>query len=125
MAIKSVPREPVSFTPAYNGNREDSNPLWIKLKFLTRGEADVYSQKTRFTQKKGFRGEWESNTSAIQKRQFLDNVLEVHNFLDSATNEEITEIDKFYNEAPFDLIEEITNAILDVSQLTEEDTKNS
>ena len=124
MAIKSVSKRPIKYIPAYAGNRESENPLWVLITPLTRAEADAYTQSTRFQQKKGFRGEWESNAVQVQKRQFLDNVKEVHNFIDAETGEEITSVLRFYEEAPFDLIEEIISVLLDISQLGEEERKN-
>jgi hypothetical protein len=127
MAIKSTSKKTLKYVPAYAGNREDSNPLWVSISPLTRSEADEYTQSTRFFQRKGFRGEWESNSVQVQKRQFLENVKEVHNFIDSesSTGDEISDVNRFYNEAPFDLIEEILSVLLDVSQLGGDERKNS
>lgn len=125
MAIKSVSKEDVVFVPAYSGNREDSNPLTVTIHPMNRADADTYAKKTRYFQRPGSKGEWDSNALSIQKKQFTDNVKSVSNFLDSDTGAEITDVERFYDEAPHPLIEEILEAILDVSRLQDTEIKNS
>jgi len=124
MAIKSVNKKDVTFVPAYAGNREDSNPLTVIIHSLSRMEADAYAKKTRYFQRAGNKGEWDSNSLSIQKKQFCDNVKSVKNFLDSETDEEILSIEQFYDEAPHPLIEEILEAIIDISTLKDTEVKN-
>lgn len=124
MSIKSVSKNDVIFTPAYAGNREDSNPLTVTIHSLSRAEADIYAKKTKYFQRAGNKGEWDSNALIIQKKQFCDNVKSVKNFLDSDSGEQITDIEKFYDEAPHPLIEEIIEAIVDISSLRENEVKN-
>ena len=124
MAIKSVSKGSVKFVPSYAGNREDSNPLTVTIHSLSRADADIYSKKTRYFQRQGSKGEWDSNSLIIQKKQFLDNVSEVHNFLDSETGDAITDIEAFYDQAPHSLIEEIIEAIVDISSLKDNEAKN-
>ncbi len=124
MAIKSVKKGSILFVPAYGGNREDTKPLTVLIHSLTRGEADEYAKKTRYFQRPGSKGEWDSNALVIQKKQFIDNVSEVKNFLDAESNEEIVDIEKFYDQAPYSLVEEIIEAILDVSRLQDTEIKN-
>lgn len=124
MSIKSVKKGSFLFTPAYAGNREDKNPLIVMIHSLTRAEADEYAKKTRYFQRPGSRGEWDSNALSVQKKQFIDNVSEVKGFLDAETNVEIVDISRFYDEAPHPLIEEIIEAILDVSRLKDNEVKN-
>jgi len=124
MPIKSMPKSEIIYVPEYSGNREDENPLWVKIKPLSRRESDLYRKQIRYWRKKGFRDQWESNLPDIEKKQFLDHVLEVHNFIDFETGKEITDINRFYNEAPDELITEIFNAILDASTFSEEELKN-
>lgn len=124
MAINSVSKNDVIFIPAYNCNREDAKPLTVTIHPLSRGEADIYAKKTRYFQRAGSKGEWDSNSLSIQKKQFLDNVKKVTNFLDSDSGEEITDIERFYEEAPHQLIEEIIEAIVDISQLKDNEVKN-
>lgn len=124
MAIKSVNKGDVIFIPTYSGNREDSNPLSVTIHFLNRSEADIYTKKLRYFQKQGSKGEWDSNSLVVRKKQFLDNVKSVKNFIDSETGDEITDIERFYEEAPNPLIEEIIEAIIDVSTLKDVEIKN-
>lgn len=124
MSIKSVTKNDVIYIPAYSGNREDVKPLTVTIHPLTRLMADEYAKKTRYFQRPGSKGEWDSNVISIQKKQFLDNVSMVKNFLDSETGEEITDIIKFYEEAPHQLIEEIIEAIVDISSLKDSEIKN-
>ena len=124
MAIKSVSKGSVTFVPAYAGNREDSNPLTVTLHSMSRAEADIYAKKTRYFQRPGSKNEWDSNALSIQKKQFLDNVSEVTNFLDSETGEEIKDIEQFYDQAPHPLVEEIIEAIVDISSLKDNEVKN-
>jgi len=124
MAIKNISKREVVFVPAYAGNREDSNPLTVTIHPLNRGEADRYSKRMRYFQRQGSKGEWDSNALDIQKKQFTDNVKEVKNFLDDETGEEIKDIGRFYDEAPHPLVEEILEAILDISQLKDYEVKN-
>lgn len=124
MAIKSVNKNDVTFIPAYAGNREDSNPLIVIIHSLSRAEADTYAKKTKYFQRAGSKGEWDSNALSIQKKQFCDNVKSVKNFLDSDSGEEITDIERFYDEAAHLLIEEIIEAIVDISQLKDNEVKN-
>ena len=125
MAIKSVSKNDVIFVPAYSGNREDSNPLTVTIHSMSRADADNYAKKTRYFQRPGSKGEWDSNSISIQKKQFLDNVKKVTNFLDSDSGDEITDIEQFYDQAPHPLIEEIIEAIVDISQLKDNEVKNS
>jgi len=122
--IKSVSRESIKFVPAYSGNREDENPLYVMIHSLNRMEFDKYAKKTKYFQKPGGRGEWDSNAFEVQKKQFTENVSEVHNFIDSETGTEITSIEKFYEESPHALIDEILQAILDISQMRDFEIKN-
>lgn len=122
--IKSVSKESVKFVPCYSNNREDENPLYVMLHPLNRMEFDKYAKKTKYFQKPGSRGEWDSNALEVQKKQFIDNVSEVCGFIDSETNVPITSIEKFYEEAPHPLIEEILQAILDISQMRVDEIKN-
>ena len=48
----------------------------------------------------------------------------MHNFLDSETGIEITSIERFYEESPHSLIDEILQAILDISQMRDSEIKN-
>ncbi len=124
MAIKSQPKREFIYVPEYGGNRNDGSPLWVKIRPLTRRESDQYRKQIRWWRKKGFRDQWESNLPDVEKRQFLDHVIEVHNFIDYETGEEITDVERFYNEAPDELITEIFNAMLDASTFSEEQLKN-
>lgn len=124
MAIKNISAKEFVFVPVYAGNREEENPLSVTIIPLNRGEADKYTKKMRYFQRPGHKGEWDSNVLSIQKQQFLDNVKSVKNFIDSETNEEIKDIGRLYNEAPFGLIEEILNVMLDISQIDEDERKN-
>lgn len=124
MAIKSISKEAVKFVPVYSGNREDSNPLWVLIHPLSRMEVDRYLKRTKYFQKQGSRGEWDSNTLEVQKKEFIDNVIEVHNFLDCDNGEEIRDIERFYQESPHQLIEEILQAVMDVSFLKDQEIKN-
>ena len=122
--IKSVSKEAVKYVPVYSGNREDDNPLWVLIHSLNRAEMEKYIKRTKYFQKPGSRGEWDTNTIEVQKREFLDNVTEVHNFIDSDTNEEIKDVAKLYEEAPHQLVEEILQAIVDISTMKDSEIKN-
>lgn len=124
MSIKSVSKGDIVFIPVYSGNREDENPLSVTIHPLNRCEADVYTKKLRYFQKQGVKGEWDSNALVVRKKQFTDNVKSVKNFIDSETGDEITDIERFYEEAPNPLIEEIIEAIIDVSTLKDVEIKN-
>lgn len=128
MAIKSVPEETVDYIPVYGGNRneKEEEQTWVRIKPLSRAEADSYRNQIKFKEQRGgFRQQrLETNIREVQKKQFLDNVFEVHNFLDYKTNKEITEIEEFYKKAPDDLVEEIFDAMLNASQLGEDEVKN-
>lgn len=124
MAINSVTKKEVVYIPAYSGNREDIKPLTVTIHPLSRASADEYAKKTRYFQRPGNKGEWDSNILNIQKKQFLDNVVEVKNFIDSETGEEIKDTVRFYEEAPHPLIEEIIEAIVDISSLKDNEVKN-
>ena len=125
MAIRSVSKKELVFIPAYAGNREDVNPLSVAIHSLSRAEADEYAKRTRYFQRPGNKGEWDSNALSIHKKQFLDNVIKVINFIDSDSGEAIIDIGRFYDEAPHPLIEEILEAIVDISQLKDNEVKNS
>ena len=124
MSIKSVSKNDVIFIPAYAGNHEDIKPLTVTIHSLSRADVDMYAKKTRYFQRVGSKGEWDSNLLVVQKKQFLDNVKKVTNFLDSDSGEEITDIEQFYDQAPHPLIEEIIEAIVDISQLKDAEIKN-
>ena len=127
MAIKSVTEETIDYIPKYAGNRMQRDYLWVKIHPLTRAEADRYRDMIVLEdQGGGFRqGRVKSNVRKIQRRQFCENVYEVHNFVHWKTQEEITAIDEFYEKAPDDLIEEIFDAMLNASILGEDEVKNS
>ena len=122
--IKSVSKEAVKYMPVYSGNREDVNPLWVMVHPLSRGDMDKYLKRTKYFQKPGNKGEWDTNAIDMQKKQFLDNVLEVHNFIDSDTNVEIKEVERLYEESPHQLVEEIIQAIVDISTMKDSEVKN-
>jgi len=110
MAIKNIAKKEIDFVPAYAGNREDENPLIVTITPLSRGEADKYTRRVKYFQRPGSKGEWDSNVLDVQKKQFVDNVKGVSNFIDSETDEMIKDIGRFYDEAPHALIEEILDA---------------
>jgi len=130
MAIKSVPKETVDYIPAYGGNRDDKpdEQMWVKIQPLTRAEADRYRNQITWNseQRRGFRQDKiKTNIREVQQHQFLDNVLEIHKFLDYETGKEITDVKEFYDRAPDDLVEEIFDAMLNASQLGDDEVKNS
>lgn len=128
MALKSVPEETIEYIPAYGGNRDDDDPTWILIQPMNRKESDSYRKRIEFKDRGGgFRGQGrlQSNVNEIQRNQFVDKVLEIHNFLDYKTGKEIADVREFYDVAPDDLIEEIFNAILNASTLGENEIKNS
>jgi len=128
MALKSVPEETIDYIPAYGGNRDDKDPTWVRIQPMNRKEADIYRKQIEFKDRGGgFRGQGRlrSNVNEVQRSQFVDKVLEIHNFLDYKTGKEITDVKEFYDIAPDDLVEEIFNAILNASQLGEDEVKNS
>lgn len=127
MPLKSVPEEAIDYIPSYGGNRTEKDPMWVKIHPLNRADADAYRNQIRFKEQKGgFRQQrFETNIREVQKKQFLDNVLEIHGFLDWKTNEAIANIEEFYKKAPDDLVEEIFDAMLNASQLGEDEVKNS
>jgi len=94
---------------------------------LSRAEADAYRNQIKFKEQAGgFRDKrLQTNIRDVQKKQFTDNVYEIHNFLDWKTHKEITDIEEFYKKAPDDLVEEIFDAMLNASQLGEDEVKNS
>ncbi len=122
--IKSVGKEEIEFIPIYAGNRDDKSPLSVIIHPLNRRDADIYAKKTKFFQRPGSKGEWDSNVLDIQKKQFLENVKSVKGFIDYETGAEITDVTRFYEEAPHQLIEEILGAIIDVSNLKDNEIKN-
>jgi len=129
MAIKSVPKETVDYIPSYGGNRDDKpdEQMWVKIQPLTRAEADRYRNQITWNseQRRGFRQDKiKTNIREVQQHQFLDNVLEIHHFLDYENGKEITEVKEFYDRAPDDLVEEIFDAMLNASQLGEDEVKN-
>ena len=126
MPLRSVPTDTIDYVPAYGGNRNDKDQMWVKIHPLTRGEADSYRNQIKFKESRGgFRqGRLETNIRDVQKKQFIENVMEIHNFLDYKTEKEITDVTEFYDKAPDDLVEEIFDAMLNASQLGEEEVKN-
>jgi len=130
MALKSVPQETIDYIPSYAGNRDDKDPMWVRIQPLNRKEADYYRNQIQFTdqsQRGGFRqrGGMKTNIREVQKKQFTENVVEIHGFVDFKTDAEITDIKEFYDKAADDLIEEIFDAMLNASQLGEDEVKNS
>lgn len=127
MALKSVPEESIDYIPSYGGNRTDKDPMWVKIHPLSRAEADSYRNQIKFKEQPGgFRQQrLQTNIRDVQRRQFIDNVQEIHNFLDYKTGKEISDVKEFYDKAPDDLVEEIFDAMLNASQLGEDEVKNS
>jgi len=102
--------------------------MWVKIQPLTRAEADRYRNQITWNseQRRGFRQDKiKTNIREVQQHQFLDNVLEIHKFLDYETEKEITDVKEFYDRAPDDLVEEIFDAMLNASQLGDDEVKNS
>ena len=130
MTLKSVPKETMDYIPAYGGNRDEKpdEQMWVKIQPLTRAEADRYRNQITWSneQRRGFRQDKiKTNIREVQQKQFMDNVVEIHGFLDYETEKEITDVKEFYDRAPDDLIEEIFDAMLNASQLGEDEVKNS
>ena len=128
MALKSVPEETIDYIPAYGGNRDDKDPTWVRIQPMNRKESDFYRKQIEFKDRGGgFRGQGRlrSNVNEVQRNQFIDKVLEIHNFVNYKTGNDITNVKEFYDIAPDDLVEEIFNAILNASQLGEDEVKNS
>ena len=68
MAIKSVSKSDIIFIPAYAGNREDANPLTVTIHSMSRADADILCKKTRYFQRPGSKGEWDSVMLFLYKK---------------------------------------------------------
>lgn len=113
----------ITYIPAYNGNRDDENPMTVEIHPLSHGEIVKYTDSIHVKQRDGFRGQVQSNQSAVQRRQFRDNVRKPLNCtINGAIIENSVQI---YDDGPFDLVKEIFGAMENVSSLAEDEVKNS
>ena len=123
MALRIPKLDWMKYTPKYMGNDQDPDPFTVEIKPLSHGEVAKYGQKIERKAKRGFRGQETTNALAVQKRQFIDNTKDFKNFF--IGEKEIIEAAEFYEEAPFPLVQEILEVMEEVSELTEQERKNS
>lgn len=117
--------EYLTYTPAYEGNRESGTPFTVEIKLLSRGQITAYSGMISVEPVDGFRNKTKNNMAKIQTRQFLENVGDIIGLTDDITGQEITTAQELYEAPGFEpLATEIIGAMEDRSKISEGLAKN-
>ena len=125
MAIISFSKDTViDYVPAYGGNRESPDPCVVRLRFVPYAKVQEYSRIIA-ARLKGTSDQTRASDAVaeVQKRQFIENVVEVSGFL--VDGQEVKDASEFFNHATTDLIYEVLKAMEDSARLTEGQRKNS
>jgi hypothetical protein len=103
-----------------NRSLPEDQQVVVVIHGLSFEEQQKYTELLRMEQKgrKGFK----LNTAAVAKKQFLDNVKEVRNLIKNG--EAITTPEQLLKSGLNKLIEDVQEAIQDLSRLSEGDQKN-
>lgn len=112
----------VTYMPAYSGNRDSDTPMTVEIHPLSFGETAKYTDAVHVKQKG--RGQVETNTSKVMRRQVVENVRNPLNVI-GISGKKVETSAQLHDDTPSDLVKEIINAIEDISILSEGEVKNS
>lgn len=117
------PESIVEYVPVYGGNREDSEPCVVRLRFINFAKAQEYAR--------ALAGKSNANTSpekltklaqGVQRKMFVDSVESISNFYMGEI--EVTEPSEFYDTADTELVIEIVEAMESQQKLQDGELKN-
>lgn len=115
----------VVYIPAWRGNRDSDNPFTVSITPLSRGDIERYAEMIHSEPVRGFRNRTKSNSGAIQRRQFLENVVSIDGLVHPRLKSPITTAKDLYDSPGMNnLISEIIEAMEDESTLEEGLEKN-
>jgi len=110
----------ITFVPDFEGNREEKNPVTVEILPLTVRDARRQSRGIVAKRVKG--GGFTTNQAEIGERMFLSHVKNITNL--SENGKPINTAEKLLDSHCIELVNEIEEAINDVSILNEGDIKN-
>ena len=110
----------IKYVPECEGNREEKNPITVEILPLTVREARRQSREIVAKRVKG--GGFKTNQGEISERTFLSHVRNITNL--SEEGKPIISAEGILDSYCIDLVNEIEEAIGDVSILNEGDVKN-
>lgn len=115
----------VTYVPEWMGNRElaDGEQITVEIHPLTMEESSKYARMIRTKQVPGFRNMTSDNTTEIAKVQFCENCRNIQNL--EYGDKQVTEPKDLWETPLTGLVNEITRAINDISELSEGEAKNS
>ncbi len=125
MAIISFDKDVlIDYIPAYNGNRESTDPCIIKLHYVPYSKIQHYARLIA-ARTKGVIDQTKIHEimQEVQKKQFVENVDSISNFY--VSTRAILEPSEFFEYADQELIFEIIKAMESIAKLTEGQKKIS
>ncbi len=127
MDIKKRTERFVDYVPDFeymgvvNRDLPDAEQVVVQVHGLTYREQQRYADQLKMTGKGGRKG-YKFNTTEVNMKMFINNVGEVKNL--TVEGKAITDAKLLYEEGPPELIEDVMQAIQDLSRLEEGDIKN-
>ena len=110
----------ISFLPAFDGNRDDKNPITVDILPLKVSEAQRRSGNDTAKRVKG--GGFQTDSAKISQTIFKTHVVNITNL--TVNGKPITTGEELLDTMLHDLVDEIDGAMKDMSILNEGDLKN-
>lgn len=110
----------ITYVPEFDGNRDDKNPITVDILPLTVGEAQKRSGNVTAKRVKG--GGFQTNSAKINQKTFAAHVDNITNL--SVNGNPVTTGEELLNTLLHDLVDEINEAMTEMSMLNEGDLKN-
>jgi len=110
----------VIYVPEFDGNRDEQEPITVEIKALMVKEAQQRTGKVTAKRVRG--GGFQTDTAKITQKQFTAHVKNITNLTVNGTP--VTTGEELLNTPLHELVDEINEAISDISMLNEGDIKN-
>ena len=110
----------ITYVPEFDGNRDDKNPITVDILPLTVGEAQKRSGNVTAKRVKG--GGFQTNSAKINQKTFAAHVGNITNL--TVNGKPVTTGEELFDTMLHDLVDEINEAMTEMSMLNEGDIKN-
>lgn len=113
----------VTYTPEWDGNRDEDDPITVELRPVTMRESETYADMIVTKRRPGFRNQSTDNTVEVARKQFFACCRNIRNL--RYGGKAITSPQELWETPLTGLINELTTAINDISVLSGGEAKNS
>lgn len=112
----------VMFVPEFDGNRDDDEPITVEIKPMTVREAKMIASRIIAERVKGYRNKVKTNQAEVSQEIFTKHVRNIRNL--SVNGTPVTSAEQLLESNLIELVNEIEEAVNDVSILNGGDVKN-